>query len=381
MNSYDIQVNAVNNERLSDLVSSKNKHDIGNAYSAEMLRDEFIRKMQEISKNIKNIREELQKNDDVKKKLLAELRANEKLFNDLMVLTQNIDLTESISLETVEGLNIRRSSVSSTDEKLANIDKKISEKQSELESLKATDSIFSSKRLEKKKAKLSHEISRLRNKQGNLKDKHSIIIDFKLDSYYRKLNREAKKYGKIHAIEEFRIERDNDLEDRINKHEDKFDSYMEKADESSNKLVSSIYRVGGLVSYSKSAMLKKYCEFLAKKDGLLNSFRRVDASVIEHVRSNYSRNSNISISDVDLDIDELDNDELSNSNSMPLFIPPNSNNIEYVANSLMINKSNGIRSHAIFNGIKFDNLEYDSVKDIIDDYNGYLESNNRVNGR
>ena len=348
---------------------SNDDHDKANAYSAEILREQLIIKMQEVNDNIKKIRYQLSENESVRKSLLVELRKNEKVFNDLVEQIKNIDLSKSVDSENKD--------VSVNDKLLEELDEKIIEKNNLIEEL-ASDSGLERVDYKKKENKLRSDLERLKNKRGVILSRQRRIVNSKLDKYYRRILNDSKAYGEVHASEELRLRRNNIIENIKTDIDYMRYRYNHMADSSSDKIVGSFYKVGGAVSYASKKLLEQYCKILQKKDGVLNSFRVVDDSVLISARESYNsdfRNGSRSFfAGNDRNVVSIDKDTVKGPF---LFDPYGGTNIEYIAKELIVHKSYGRHCFAWYNGIVLDNMMFNSIGEIVEYCNSYIGNNSK----
>lgn len=203
------------------------------------------------------------------------------------------------------------------------------------------------------------------------------------------------------------MERFSRLDDKGRLANKNISEYQMKA-ENSNFFVSKFLEIKKFFSYAHKGILDKYCIYLKHKDSILNDMRRVDPKIVEQVRMMYSDSfgsviqntnvSNIPVEPIIENEDKKEENEVVQSNAesisqsvvqpvksnddkdaVELSIQPNSD-INMVANALMLQKSYGVHCYAVFNGIKYDNEEYDSVDEIIEAYQDELALNS-VQGR
>jgi len=399
MNNSDILNNNINDRNLEEMANSiSKKHVDGNVYSAEMMQQELVEQMKVVRSRIKNIQDSLQKNEENKKNLLIELRKNENIFETLMKKTNSINLGIGVNKEVLNENKITEKLISINDNKLNELDKKIVNKERELKELGSAANALSARRFKKREERLKNELVRLKEKKGTIQQRQRKIINNRLESYYKKVDSKSRKYGKTHAIEELRLERNSSLEEKINIQENKIQNLEDKA-LSSGRVKSSVYSVRSKVSYAKKGVLVGYCKLLNKKDGVLNSMRRVDKSVIDRVHMTYGNDfvnggrGSISNTDkvqeeknvieeivVDNTIVEANAIVNNNANDMDDGIRidvPMGSDVADIVRTLMYQKQYGNHCYAIFNNIKLDNFEYDSEEEMLESYNEDMMNNGK----
>ena len=398
MNNSDILNNQINDRILQEKVNSiGEEHLSGNAYSAEMMQQELVEQMKVVRERIKNIQSSLQKNEENKKNLLIELRKNENIFESLMKQTNSIKLGMSVNNDILKQSKKDEKNIAKNDKKLDELDKKIVDKERELKELGSAANGLSARRFKKREERIKSELSRLKEKRGTIQQRQRKIINSRLESYFKKVDSKSRKYGKTHAIEELRLERNSSLEERMNIKQNKIQDLENKA-LSSGRIKGSVYSVRGKVSYVSKGALASYCKLLSKKDGVLNSMRRVDKSVIDRVHRTYGddfvNGGRGSIPNTDIVQEEenvieeeifvdntivednsiIEDNTIVNNNSndmedgiridVPLGLDVNS-----IIHILMIQKQYGNHCYAIFNDIKLDNFEFDSEEEMLESYN------------
>lgn len=287
MNNSDILNNRINDNLLNSVIkNSSDNHINGQTYSAEILKDDLIKQLKDTRKRITEIQQQIRDNEENRKKLLIELRKHENIFERLMLQVNSIDMGSSVNQENFGYIGNKEKSILKNDKKLADFDSEIAEKEAQINNLRGSSNLLSAKRLKKREERLKNQLLRLKDKKGIIEDKQRRIINSKLDKYYKNVLKESKKFGKTHAIEELRLDRDSELRERISSSLTNAKSF-EIHSNNSGRVIGSAYALRSKISYANQGILKQYCKLLSKKDGVLNSFRRVDKSVIERVHMNY----------------------------------------------------------------------------------------------
>ena len=366
-------------------------HEVGNATSSEIVYDNLISQMKILKEEILNIQKQLIDNDKNRKQLLIKLRKNEESFRSLMVQASRIDLNSSISKDSLTTVKDKEKSIAKKDDKIRELDQRIDLKKNEIDHLGQISNQLSRRRLKKREEKLKNELVRLQKKRGSIEERQRKIINSRLHKYYQSVIKKSKKFGRVHAVEEMRLERNNSLNEKIMSAQ-KQKEHFEDVSHDSNLFVSGIYNFRGFFSYAHQGMLNSYCKVLNTKDGVLNSFRRVDKNVINRVHLIYgndfdssNQHDNISNDIIGEEVKKEDSNIISNNDNivtsqqqnysmdegMEITVTSDSR-IEDIAQTLMLQKQYGNHCYAIFNNIKFDNMEYDSVNEIIDAYQDYL---------
>lgn len=411
MNQNDVINNSIMFNTFDEFSKKYSDEHVKNqTYSSEILYHSLVEQLKEIRDNIKVIQQEIETTENNKKKLLSELRKNEKMFRTLLDKLQSVRLNLNVDSNNLNISKKKEIRIRTDDDKLNNLDFEIAKKEQDLKGLKNYSNRLSKRRFEKRAAKLKRNIERLKDKRSSINDRQIKIINAKLSSYYSKLAKEAKIYGRSHAIEELRLERFSRLDDKCRLANKNISEYEIRANNSSF-FVSKFLEVKKAFSYVHKGILDKYCIYLRHKDSLLNSMRRVDPKIAEKVRMMYSdsfdsviRNtnvSNISVEPVINDENKKEENKVVQSTvefiSQPIVQPvsnvdkadghkvnndgieitiKDNDNINSIANSLMLQKIYGVHAYAIINGIKYDNEEYDNIDEIIEAYNDELALNN-----
>lgn len=403
MNQNDVINNSIMFNTFDELSKKDSDTHIKNqTYSSEIFYHNLVEQLKEVRGNIRNIQQEIEKTENNKKKLLSDLRKNERIFRDLLNKLQSVKLNSSVDTDYLNISNKSEIKIKKDDDKLNNLDSEIAKKKEDLESLSNYSNLLSKRRFKKREEKLKRDIERLSNKKNVIKDRQTKIINSKLNSYYSKLAKKSKAYGREHAIEELRLERFSRLDDKSRLANKNISEYGMKA-KNSSFFVSKFLEVKKAFSYAHKGILNKYCIYLKYKDSILNAMRRVDPKIAEQVRMMYSDSfdsvikdtnvSNISVEPVDDDENKKEENKVVQSTVEPisqsivqpvksnvdkdaveLSIQPNSD-INMVANALMLQKSYGVHCYVVFNGIKYDNEEYDNVDEIIEAYQDELTLN------
>ena len=403
MNQNDVINNSIMFNTFDELSKKDSDTHIKNqTYSSEIFYHNLVEQLKEVRGNIRNIQQEIEKTENNKKKLLSDLRKNERIFRELLDKLQSVRLNSSVDTDNLNISNKSEIKIKKDDDKLNNLDSEIAKKKEDLESLSNYSNLLSKRRFKKREEKLKIDIERLSKKKNVIKDRQTKIINSKLNSYYSKLAKKSKAYGREHAIEELRLERFSRLDDKSRLANKNISEYEMKA-KNSSFFVSKFLEVKKAFSYAHKGILNKYCIYLKHKDSILNAMRRVDPKIAEQVRMMYSDSfdsvikdtnvSNIPVEPVDDEENKKEENKVVQSTVEPisqsivqpvkssvdkdaieLSIQPNSD-INMVANALMLQKSYGVHCYVVFNGIKYDNEEYDNVDEIIEAYQDELTLN------
>ena len=259
----------------------RDEHMFGNSYSSELVISAIDEEIDRVSEDVKSLEDAIKEVNLKDKKLREELQRKKALLEILKGNKKELSVSNSLDEGSVK-----------LDRGINDTEMRLKQKEAELDRLGQVriNNARTKRVVESKKARLQREVMKLKAKQGSMMAKQRKAVNKKLNSMYKRSEKEARITGNRESRQVFREERDRELESLKRTYQDDMNRFVSRSDK--GIIGSQIRKANFMISYYKYNLVSKYCVLLKKKDARVDGLRqlpdRVKDAIMNSINNTYA---------------------------------------------------------------------------------------------